>query len=289
MLGRVWARLGCRLGRGGTKLAGFGRRGTTKPAACRRSWARLDLSWTAALDRKWPADEGRTRHATWVKPDFRRKSQEPARCRLHGSRTIGHKAMPNIDTPGANRAGRRLRAALCWDACAPRRRGPRSSASNGNFYTAADDQPRAEAVVVVDGRITFVGKTPDALRRAPLGARRIDLPGATVLPGLTDAHAHLSGIGERELTFTPGGNDEPRGPEKQAARACTPRQNRHLVVRTGDGSNRAGTHLHFQPDRISMPPLLRRPVVLQRADGHALVVNSPGTQTGGNRSKHARS
>jgi hypothetical protein len=58
-LGRVWARLGCRLGRGGAKLAGFGRRGTTKPAGCRRSWARLDLSWTAGLDRKWAADEGR--------------------------------------------------------------------------------------------------------------------------------------------------------------------------------------------------------------------------------------
>jgi len=61
---------------------------------------------------------------------------------------------------------------------------------------------KEEAVVVVDGRITFVGKIPDALRRAPPGARRMDLQGATVLPGLTDAHAHLGGIGERELTFT---------------------------------------------------------------------------------------
>ena len=38
------------------------------------------------------------------------------------------------------------------------------------------------------------------MRRAP-AARRIDLQGATVLPGLSDAHAHLAGIGERELTF----------------------------------------------------------------------------------------
>ncbi len=109
--------------------------------------------------------------------------------------------MPNIDTRGTGRPARppgarpmlgRLRAAA---AAAP------LLLSNGNFYTAATDQPRAEAAVVVDGRITFVGKTPDALRRAPPGARRIDLHGATVLPGLTDAHAHLSGIGERELTF----------------------------------------------------------------------------------------
>src|ERR1700737_3771889 len=73
--------------------------------------------------------------------------------------------------------------------------------SNGNFYTAADGQPRAEAVVIVEGRITFVGKNADALRRAPAGAQRIDLQGVTVLPGLTDAHAHLGDIGQRELTF----------------------------------------------------------------------------------------
>src|SRR3954463_997174 len=79
--------------------------------------------------------------------------------------TIGHKGMPNIDTSGANlsslrhpRAGNmlgRLRAAA---AAAP------LVLTNGNFYTVNDLQPRAAAAVVVDGRITFVGATPDALR-----------------------------------------------------------------------------------------------------------------------------
>src|ERR1700736_5574691 len=59
--------------------------------------------------------------------------------------------------------------------------------TKGNFYSAADSQPRAEAVVIVEGRITFVGKGADALRRAPAHARRIDLHGAQVVPGLTDA------------------------------------------------------------------------------------------------------
>jgi hypothetical protein len=129
--------------------------------------------------------------------------------------------MPNIDTSGPNlscfrhhRARNmlgRLRAAA---AVAP------LVLTNGNFYTANDLQPRAAAAVVVDGRITFVGATPDALRRAPPGARRLDLHGATVLPGLGDAHAHPGDSGERELTFLPGGNEGPRGAEKQAARAC---------------------------------------------------------------------
>src|SRR5689334_21305570 len=72
--------------------------------------------------------------------------------------------------------------------------------SNGHVYTAAAGQPRAAAVVIVGDRITFVGAAADALRRAPQ-ARHIELRGATVLPGLTDAHAHLEEIGERELTF----------------------------------------------------------------------------------------
>jgi len=69
---------------------------------------------------------------------------------------------------------------------------------NGTVYTVDDKNPRAEAVVAVDGRITYVGTTAEALKRAPAGARQIDVRGQTVFPGLTDAHAHLLGIGERE-------------------------------------------------------------------------------------------
>ena len=48
------------------------------------------------------------------------------------------------------------------------------------------DQPR---VTVVDGRITAVETGSTAL---PEGARRVDLPGATLLPGLIDMHVHLT-------------------------------------------------------------------------------------------------
>lgn len=40
-------------------------------------------------------------------------------------------------------------------------------------------------VVIIDGRITRVGG------EAPAGAKRIDLPGMTLLPGLIDMHVHL--------------------------------------------------------------------------------------------------
>src|SRR5215470_2213454 len=48
------------------------------------------------------------------------------------------------------------------------------------------DKPQ---VVIVDGRITQVGKQGDAV---PTGATRVDLPGVTLLPGLIDMHTHLT-------------------------------------------------------------------------------------------------
>ncbi|WP_408951196.1 amidohydrolase family protein [Lysobacter sp. Hz 25] len=43
-------------------------------------------------------------------------------------------------------------------------------------------------VLIRDGRIVEVGRAGDA---APAGARRLDLPGMTLLPGLIDMHTHL--------------------------------------------------------------------------------------------------
>ena len=61
----------------------------------------------------------------------------------------------------------------------------------------------APQVVITQGRITAVGRRGDAV---PAGARRIDLPGVTLLPGLIDMHVHLTGdprfSGYRGLEYT---------------------------------------------------------------------------------------
>jgi imidazolonepropionase-like amidohydrolase len=57
-------------------------------------------------------------------------------------------------------------------------------------------------VTVVDGRITAIGSPGSA----PAGARHIDLPGMTLLPGLIDMHTHLTSdprySGYQSLQFT---------------------------------------------------------------------------------------
>jgi imidazolonepropionase-like amidohydrolase len=57
-------------------------------------------------------------------------------------------------------------------------------------FDATSEQPHAGWVVLVAaGKIVAVG--PAAEVRAPPGAETIDLPGATLLPGLIDAHSHI--------------------------------------------------------------------------------------------------
>ncbi|MFW6088279.1 MAG: amidohydrolase, partial [Gemmatimonadota bacterium] len=65
----------------------------------------------------------------------------------------------------------------------------------GNVITMDADVPRAQAIAIADERIVYVGD--DAGTETFLGAdtRVIELEGATVLPGLTDGHAHLMGTG----------------------------------------------------------------------------------------------
>src|SRR6185369_8964817 len=72
---------------------------------------------------------------------------------------------------------------------------------NGNVYTANDQQPTAQAVAVKGDRIIFVGSNADAQKYTGKRTKVVDLQGKTVLPGFTDAHQHLSGVGFREMTL----------------------------------------------------------------------------------------
>ena len=115
---------------------------------------------------------------------------------------------------------------------------------NTTVYTANEKQPRAAALIAENGRITFVGTTAEALKRAPAGAQRLDLEGRTVLPGLTDAHAHLSAIGFRELEFDLTGTSSLAELKARVSkRSEQTRPGEWLVGRAG--SSLAGHRRHF--------------------------------------------
>ena len=72
---------------------------------------------------------------------------------------------------------------------------------NGNIYTANERKPRAEAIAVKHQGIVFVGSNADAKQFRGNETRRIDVDGKTIVPGFTDSHCHIFGIGEREMNL----------------------------------------------------------------------------------------
>jgi predicted amidohydrolase YtcJ len=64
---------------------------------------------------------------------------------------------------------------------------------NGRVRTLDTASPLAEALAIAEGRVIAVGSESQVAIAAPDGARRVDLKGKTILPGLIDAHTHLEG------------------------------------------------------------------------------------------------
>jgi len=71
--------------------------------------------------------------------------------------------------------------------------------SNGTLSSKAPNnegwRPDANAVVIQNSKIKFVGQTTKALSYKGEKTQIIDLAGATVLPGLVDSHTHVFGVG----------------------------------------------------------------------------------------------
>src|SRR3954452_14177021 len=67
--------------------------------------------------------------------------------------------------------------------------------NDGVIATMAAGPGGAEAMLVRDGRVAAVGPEEQIRAAAAPGAGVVRLGGATVVPGLIDAHCHVSDIG----------------------------------------------------------------------------------------------
>ncbi|MEM9617455.1 MAG: amidohydrolase [Pseudomonadota bacterium] len=152
--------------------------------------------------------------------------------------------------------------------------------TGGPIYTGDEENPTVEAVAVSGGAIVAVG-TRDIVERGASGdVAIVDLDGAAMYPGFTDAHAHLIGIGMRELTLnleTVGSVAELVSIVAENAQAASDSQTVY-----GRGWIETGWPEERMPNRIDLDPVSRNnPVVLYRADGHAAVVNSAALAAAG--------
>jgi predicted amidohydrolase YtcJ len=103
--------------------------------------------------------------------------------------------------------------------------------------------------------------------------RVIDLKGRTVVPGMTDSHQHLSGVGFREMTLNlEGVNSLEDFLAKVKARVGQAKSGEWV---TGRGWIETFWKPPVFPTRAQLDQVApNNPVILTRADGHASVVNS---------------
>jgi len=151
---------------------------------------------------------------------------------------------------------------------------------NGNIYTVNDKQAQAEAVAIRGDRIVFVGSNAAAQKYIGKGTRVLDLRGLTVVPGLTDAHHHLSGVGFREMTLNlEGVNSLEDFLAKVKIRVSQAKPGEWV---TGRGWIETFWTPPVFPTRWDLDQIAPgNPVILTRADGHGTVVNSAALKIAG--------
>jgi len=143
----------------------------------------------------------------------------------------------------------------------------------GNIYTGETDQSFVGSIASKGAKIKYVGKVLSDAEIACSDAKVINLKGNYIFPGFTDAHGHLKGIGYRELTLNlqeiPSLNET-----LQAVRdyLSTKDSGEWIIGRGWIDKIWPEKRFPTRWDLDSFSP--NNPVVLERADGHAVVVNS---------------
>ena len=158
---------------------------------------------------------------------------------------------------------------------------------NGDIITMNDRQPEAEAVVVVDGRITMVGDYDEAEALSDSQTRWIDLDGKTLLPGFFDSHSHVTSAAAKLALVNadppPAGTADNIGKIQAALRerleSAPPAPGEWLIASGYDHSQLAeGRHpTRYDLDEVSVDV----PIQLRHFSGHQQVVNSKALELAG--------
>lgn len=140
------------------------------------------------------------------------------------------------------------------------------------IYTAEEQHPKVEAFAVRDGRFIFAGSLAGAMALRGAGTTVLQFPEATVLPGLIDAHIHLTNVGldlsEVDLTHL-------RSFEEVVARTAAAARRSHDAWIQGHGwDQNLWPGRAFPTHQRLSAAIPDTPVALSRVDGHAVLANA---------------
>lgn len=145
---------------------------------------------------------------------------------------------------------------------------------NANVITLDDRLPRASAVAVRGGVITWVGREEESGRKPRRAERVVDCEGRTLVPGFVDAHMHL-------LAYAASLRDVDCGPDAVRSIGNIRRAIAERALHAPDGSWIVGRGYddsalleRRHPTRRDLDAATSHPVRLVHNTGHACVLNS---------------
>jgi len=143
---------------------------------------------------------------------------------------------------------------------------------NGKVLTIDTDNPLAEAIAVVDDKITDVG-TNSRIRKLidPEKTQIIDASGRLVIPGFNDAHVHFGPLDPDfiELRYTTDPSTITAKVKAQVAKSIPGE-----FIRGGHWEHEMFITREWPTKELIDKVSPDNPVVLARADGHSRLVNS---------------
>lgn len=152
--------------------------------------------------------------------------------------------------------------------------------TGGHVVTLDPTRPTASALAIRAGRVLALGSTADMRPYVGPRTKRVALRGSTVLPGLTDAHVHVEGLGQALESLDLVGTRSLAEVLRRAAAAARglPR-GAWLQGRGWDQNDWSDKRF---PSAADLDRAVgERPVYLERIDGHAAWVNTRALQAAG--------
>lgn len=150
----------------------------------------------------------------------------------------------------------------------------------GPVYAGEAGSAPVEAVAVRAGRVAMAGAAADVAALIGPDTDVVELGGAALYPGFVDAHAHLLGIGLREMTLNLEGVGSVSELVEITAAAAQETPEGDTIY--GRGWIETGWPEGRFPNRADLDEASTdHPIILKRADGHAVVANSLALEKAG--------
>ena len=149
----------------------------------------------------------------------------------------------------------------------------------GPIYTGLENPYTVDAVTIANGVIVATGDDTLMSNAGP-DTEIIDLGGSAMYPGFVDSHAHFLAVGQREMILNLEGVGSIA--ELVSIIAANAQRNDESGIIYGRGWIETGWPEARMPTRDDLDAVsASTPVILTRADGHAMVVNSAALKAAG--------